>query len=157
MKQVIGKILDALEMIALIFVILIAAIFIYGIRPTVILSGSMEPELMTGCLAFVNQRADYEDIVIGDIIQFQTETGVSCIHRVIDITDAGIETKGDNNENSDGITTIEQNFQGEIIFDIPKVGRLVESVKTPTGIGFIVAVFVVFTLLCNALDDRRKI
>lgn len=156
MQKVIGKLLEALEMIALLFVILMAAIFICGIHPIVILSGSMEPELMTGCVAFVNQRVDYEDVVIGDIIQFQTETGVSCIHRVINITDAGIETKGDNNENSDGITTIAQNFQGKVIFDIPKVGKVVELIKTPAGIGMIVAIFVVFTLLCNVLDDRRK-
>ena len=109
---------------------------------------------MTGCLAFVNQRVNYEDVVIGDVIQFQTGTGVSCIHRVINITETGIETKGDNNETSDGITTIEQNFQGKVIFDIPKVGRLVEAIKTPVGIGVIVAIFVVFTLLCNVLDDE---
>ena len=139
MEKMIEKLLTAIEMIALIFIISMAAIFIYGVRPTVILSGSMEPELMTGCMAFVNQRVDYEDLVIGDIIQFQTETGVSCIHRVINITEAGIETKGDNNEHSDGITTIEQNFQGKVVFNIPKV----------------VAIFVVFALLCNALDINK--
>lgn len=154
MKKVMGKLLNVLEMIALIFVILMAAIFISGVRPTVILSGSMEPELMTGCVAFVNQRIDYKDVAVGDIIQFQTETGVSCIHRVINITEAGIETKGDNNENSDGITTIEQNFQGKVIFNIPKIGKVVESVKTPAGIGLIVAIFVVYTLLCKALEDE---
>ena len=154
LKKVIGKLLNVLEMAALVFVISMTALFIYGIRPAVILSGSMEPELMTGCLAFVNQKVDYEDIVIGDVIQFQTETGVSCIHRVINITEAGMETMGDNNDNSDGITTIKQNFQGKVIFDIPKAGKIVEAVKTPAGMGMIVAIFIVFILLCNVLDDK---
>lgn len=156
MKKMLGKLFAVFEIIALIFVISMTVIFIYGIRPTVILSGSMEPELMTGCVAFVNQRVEYEEIDVGDVIQFQTETGVSCIHRTINITETGIETKGDNNDNSDGITTIAQNFQGKVIFNIPKVGKFVEAVKTPAGIGVIVVIFVAFTLLSYALDNKGE-
>ena len=96
------------------------------------------------------------EIAVGDVIQFQTETGVSCIHRTINITETGIETKGDNNDNSDGITTIAQNFQGKVIFNIPKVGKFVEAVKTPAGIGVIVVIFVAFTLLSYALDNKGE-
>lgn len=153
MKSTIRMLLKGIEILALIFVFLVAATYIYGIKPTIILSGSMEPKLMTGCIAFVNQRVEYEDIAIGDIIEYKTETGVSCIHRAIKITEEGIETKGDNNDHSDGITTIAENFKGKVVFSVPKLGYSIMKLKTPKGIICIVAFIAGLALLSYAVAD----
>ena len=89
-------------------ILLFAILLLAGIRPYVVLSGSMEPVIRTGSLCFVYRRADYEDICTGDIIAFHVQGGNLVTHRVIAVTEEGLETKGDANELSDGITTTER-------------------------------------------------
>ena len=96
-----------------------------GYEPRVVMSGSMEPAIKTGSICWINKNAAYEDIKEGDIIAFAIESdgeSVLVTHRAISITDEGVETKGDNNDESDGITTTKDTFVGENVFAIPYIG-----------------------------------
>lgn len=95
---------------AIIMVVLL--ITVCGIKPYITMSGSMEPNVKTGSICFVNTNADYDDILVGDVIAFETPTGGMVTHRVISITEEGMETQGDANDVSDGISTTRENFAG---------------------------------------------
>ncbi|MDO4938500.1 MAG: signal peptidase I [Lachnospiraceae bacterium] len=72
---------------------------IWGIKPMVILSGSMEPEIDLNSLVVTYKT---ENIKKGDIIMFQTRTKDYVVHRYYDDNDDGsIITKGDSNEIAD--------------------------------------------------------
>ena len=114
-------------------ILLFAILLLAGIRPYVVLSGSMEPVIRTGSLCFVYRRADYEDICTGDIIAFHVQGGNLVTHRVIAVTEEGLETKGDANELSDGITTTERNFEGKTLFCIPGLGYFSRFYRTGRG------------------------
>ena len=95
-----------------------AVLMLLGFRPYIVLSGSMEPALHVGSICMVNTKAEYE-----------AGNGALVTHRVITITAQGMETKGDANEVSDGITTTKENFHGKTIGSIPGIGYIVKSVK----------------------------
>ena len=116
----------------LICICLIAAMFAWclGVRPYVVLSGSMEPQIHTGSICIINTRASYEDVEAGDVIAYETVSGMMVTHRAVRVTKTGIETKGDANDVSDGITTTKDNFKGKTIFTIPCVGYLIWGIKT---------------------------
>ena len=70
---------------------------IFGIRPFVVVSGSMEPAIQTGSISWVNLRADADHLQQGDILAFERNDGELVLHRILRRTEAGIVTKGDAN------------------------------------------------------------
>ena len=87
-------------------------LYAFGIVPYVVLSGSMEPTIETGSVCFINKHADYDSIKEDDIIAFQMKNGPLVTHRVVEVTDSGLTTKGDNNTDIDGSF---QSTKGRII------------------------------------------
>ncbi len=80
---------------------------IFGVRPLIFVSGSMEPVLPVGSLV-VTKAVTAEEIEVGDVVGYWTGNqfiGINPIilHRVIAITEEGYLLKGDNNENADRI------------------------------------------------------
>lgn len=71
---------------------------LFGIMPYGIVSGSMEPEIPVGSLAFIDSRDRLPDI--RDIVAFKAGNQ-TVTHRVIAITPEGYVTKGDANEAED--------------------------------------------------------
>ena len=61
----------------------------------------MEPNIETGSMCFINTRYKYEDVKIGDVISYKLNDNMLVTHRVVEISDNGIETKGDANESND--------------------------------------------------------
>jgi len=89
----------------------------------------MEPKIQTGSLCFVDTNVCYEEIKEGDIVAFQTFTGSMVTHRVVSVTENGLETKGDANKVSDGVSVTQDNFHGKTIFSIPYIGYILSSMK----------------------------
>ena len=109
--------------IALILFICISAFFIFTSKEIVI-SGSMEPEIKTGSIAFISKNIDYENIKEGDIISYDLGK-TKVLHRVIDKNKEGLITKGDNNNVVDfGIVT-ESQINGKYLFSIPLLGYMI--------------------------------
>ena len=69
---------------------LILVLYLFGIVPYVVLSGSMEPTIDTGSLFFINKNSKYEDVKEKDIIAFKLSDGTLVTHRAIEITETGI-------------------------------------------------------------------
>jgi signal peptidase I len=56
-----------------------------------------------------------EDLYIGDIVYVKRDDGTFLLHRIIDITDEGYKTKGDNNIFSDWEVWKLEQIQGKVI------------------------------------------
>ena len=129
--------------------------FVSGIRLCAVVSGSMEPNLPTWSLSIVSTRAKYENIQVGDIVVYERESdGKRIIHRVIEITDEGMVTKGDHNRVADEGFTTAENFFGKYLFHVPWLGKLPILIRTPLGyavIGVVLALLIVTTIA-----DERK-
>lgn len=69
----------------------------FGNYISVVISGSMEPTIMTDDLIFYKEKDTYE---IDDIIVFQFD-GSLIVHRIIEDHEDGYVTKGDNNNTDD--------------------------------------------------------
>ena len=139
-----------LNIIIWIFLLGIMAAPLVGIRPYVVRSGSMEPAIKTGSVVFVNERADYNELEPGDIIVFENG-GTKVTHRILSIQADGIETKGDNNNTTDGITTTKNNFTGKVFYWIPGIGFLLDGKRK----WFLaVAVFLLCLVVSGIMNGR---
>lgn len=129
----------------ILFAIAIAAIsilllpMIFGIRPFVVLSGSMEPIIHTGSLCYINQNVESTDIVTGDVIAFNIDDA-TVVHRVIGLDEENrFITKGDANEVQDLAPVSSSNYVGKQVFSIPYLGYVSQWLQTTTGIVVVVA------------------
>lgn len=92
-------ILANISYVLILLYILICVPMIFGYTPLVVLSGSMEPELPVGSIVYYKSVSE-EELQPGDIVVFQTDDQFVS-HRIVEINDSGIVTKGDANENND--------------------------------------------------------
>lgn len=97
-----------------------------GFGVTVVLSGSMEPELSVDDLLIVKPADAYE---VGDVVVFQTQR-TAVVHRIVSINGDEIITRGDANTSDDDPIT-KANIKGKVVCAIPFVGIIVNLIKTP--------------------------
>ena len=154
-EEVIKVIVDALMTVILIVGTAFILLYMIGIEPYVVESGSMKPAIQTGSLCFINKHTKYQDIKENDIIAFTATSGDKVTHRAIRITEEGIETKGDRNDRSDGITTTPSNYIGKNIFSIPKLGHVIKLIQTTIGKIILITIIIVI-LAVGFLDDAKK-
>lgn len=158
--KVIKVLLNTLMTLVLIVGIAFILLYCVGIEPFVVESGSMEPTIQTGSLSFINKHTDYDNIKVNDVIAFKLSSGDRVTHRVINITEEGMETKGDANNVSDGISTTKNNYIGKNIFSIPKLGYGVKMIQTTRGkivLGTIIVVLLLAGLLFgNDSNGKHK-
>lgn len=98
----------------------------FGFGVTVVLSGSMEPELSVDDLLIVKPADAYE---VGDVVVFQTQR-TAVVHRIVSINGDEIITRGDANTSDDDPIT-KANIKGKVVCAIPFVGIIINLIKTP--------------------------
>ena len=155
--KIVKKIINVLTTIIICVGGLFLILYILGIVPYVVLSGSMEPSMETGSVCFINKHAKFENIKEKDVIAFKMNDGTLVTHRAIEINDSGIVTKGDNNKDADRNIVTNSNFVGKNLFWIPKVGYVIKAFQTATG--RIIAVALILLLLVSGFlfgDDKNK-
>lgn len=100
-------------------------IFFFHIKPVVVVSGSMEPEIPVGSLVFIDQRDQSVDP--GDVIAYRIGDTMDTmiVHRVVDQNNDGMYiTKGDSNDTADPASVTKQQIVGKEIFCVPKAGKV---------------------------------
>ena len=134
-------------------------LYICGIVPYVVLSGSMEPTIDTGSICLINKNVNIKNVKEKDIIAFKLQDGTLVTHRVVEITDEGIVTKGDNNEDVDSNLVNKNNYVGKNIFWIPKVGYVVKAFQTTKGkmIGFTLIILLFISGFLFGEDKKKEI
>lgn len=122
MKKTMAITTNILCVIAAVIIAGYVSMLAFGLRPAVVISGSMEPTIKTGSLIFVNTK--YEDLEANDIVAFRTG-GSLVTHRLIADTDEGWITKGDANRTEDPWRISEERIIGKTVFWIPGLGYLI--------------------------------
>lgn len=163
------------ELLATILIVAMLSLFIawtfaprlLGLTPQIILTGSMEPELKVGALAFVEEVAP-ESVRVGDVITFRhplkaTNPPTLVTHRVVEVSavDGGrftYRTRGDANATADSWVVSSSNLTGKVKFSIPEVGVWSERLRTPMGFVLVIglpALYVMLTEVQGLLALRR--
>lgn len=154
-KSILNIIMTIIIIVGSVFVIL----FCIGIQPYVVESGSMQPEIPTGSLCFINKKAKYENMKVGDVIAFKINSNAFATHRIVSITDEGFETKGDANNVIDNIITTQDNYIGQNIFSIPYVGFGILVIQTTRGkiiLGTIIIVLFLAGILIGQPSKKKQ-
>ena len=96
------------------------------------------------------------DLQVGDIVVYDRPYDhIQVVHRIIAVLPDGIITKGDANPVDDGILLTEGDIYGVYLGHIPGVGRIVNIIRTPVGIGFILAI-VVLLFISDVRSQQKK-
>lgn len=164
MAKVINTISTILVTLVVILALMLVAPRFIGIDTYVVISGSMEPEFMTGGLIYTTKKVDPANIEIGDAITFQMSESTIATHRVIDIVDDNgvpkFQTKGDANDAPDANLVPYENVIGRALFDIPYLGYVANYIQNPPGLYFAAAGGVILILLVfmsdMLIEDDKK-
>jgi signal peptidase len=108
-----------------------------GFGLSVVLSGSMEPELSTGDLLLVVAREEYKP---DEVVVF-LDGRSAVVHRIISMDGDTVITQGDANNQADEPISTEL-ICGKVVLAIPLLGYLVSVIKTPLGTLLILALAV---------------
>lgn len=98
----------------------------FGIGVSVVLSGSMEPELSVDDVIIVKRGAEYG---VGDMVVFN-DHGILVVHRIISIDGDNITTKGDANNTADEPIAPDV-IKGKVIKVLPGAGRAFNVLRSP--------------------------
>ena len=101
----------------------------------VVRSESMKPSLNMGDVVIVGPVEG--QLKPGDIISYE-QKGALIIHRVIEVKDGNIQTKGDANESADPWLVSISDVKGIFQFKVPYLGFLSSFVRTSVGWGVLV-------------------
>ena len=151
--------LNVAAVAGLICIIATLASLIFGIKPLVFRSGSMEPAISTGALALA-KTVPATELAVGDVISVDNDQGVRITHRVVELESAGADTvlatlKGDANNVADRLSyTITE--ADRVFISVGALGYVVAWLSSPLatflGGGLVGAVLVI---AFGRTKDRR--
>ena len=149
--QILTTIIAVLAIIMFIFPLAL------GIRPFIVLSGSMEPVIKTGSIVYINTNVHSSEIEKKDIIAFKLNNQ-TVTHRVVEVNknDETFITKGDANKDSDAVLVSFINYRGKTIFSIPYVGKVVAFFKSKFGLISLGALIILNMLLVVVENDNDE-
>lgn len=125
----------------------------------VVMSGSMEPAIHVGSVAFIKST---ENIKVGDIVTFKnpSDPQENFTHRIVEISEPDeiseisvFKTKGDANDAPDGWELTKDDIVGKFFLSIPLLGYPVNFAKTPRGFIFLI----ILPAALIILDELRTI
>ncbi len=121
---------------------------VFGYKPFIVLSGSMETKIHKGDL-IIAKIVEPASLEVNDIIAFRDQEDTVTTHRIIDvITNDGetyFITKGDANNTQDQNLVAFDDVEGIYVFRIPGIGSIMNSLSEPTTI---IIVLMGITLIC---------
>lgn len=132
---------------------------IFGIKPAIVLSGSMEPAIHTGDLIFIHET-EPELLQEGDVICYLT-SGKAVTHRIMDIT-AGEDglpryvTQGDANNTADRLAVAADQIEGVWKGGrIGGLGNVILFIQTPVGMILFIFCPLLLFILWDIWHRRR--
>ena len=133
-----------------------------GYKPFIVLSGSMEPSIMTGDMVFVKET-DPDSLKVGDVIAYKSGSAV-VTHRIVEVKSENGETRyvtqGDANNAADQSLVKPADVEGIYQRRVAGAGNLAMFMQTTTGmILFVVCPLVLFVLwdvIRRQLESRKE-
>ena len=146
------------------FLLLITTFFLFSklnfpgnYKILLVQSGSMSPAINTGDLVIVKPSSKYKK---GDIVTFLSKGKITTTHRIADIQNNQIITKGDANQVNDQGFIEKEQILGKVFYNLPNFGYLVIFIKSIPGlILFIIipATIIIYQELVHIKNNFKKI
>ena len=139
---------------------------VFGYKPFVVLSGSMESEISVGDLVFV-KNVDVNTLKTNDIIAFRDNENLVTTHRIVDEIKIDnkrcFKTKGDSNNEEDEGTVCEKQIEGKYQGKIAKVGNIIIFIQKPLGFTVMmlsilivcILIYFIFSNRINKISDKE--
>ena len=157
-KRIWNVFTTVLVALIVILAILLVGVRVVGLKPFVVLSGSMEPDYPTGSLIYVKETDPFE-LETGDVITFMLNEQTVATHRVVGIVpdeeDTSVirfRTKGDANDFEDGTLVHYKNVIGKPVFMIPLLGYVSNYISRPPGL-YVAAMGLLIVILLMFVPD----
>lgn len=160
---VIRKLIHILAVISYVLIIVYAIVcipMIFGHHPVVVLSGSMKPTYKVGSVIYY-KKVSQKELKVGDVITFNANNNKMVSHRIANIDNGFIETKGDANKVSDVNKIRYENVRGKVgKLSIRYVGYYIKTVNDNLTLVVIVTIIILVSefLISNteAFDINNK-
>ena len=150
MKNIIFKVFYILIIIYLIIFITV----LWGKRPLVIISGSMEPILKVGGILYY-EKINLDDFKKDDILVYQLNEHIVS-HRIVNINEYGFETKGDNNNSNDSYIVDKNNVIGRgNNWSIPYIGYYADFIYNHKYLLIVIIILSYFNIWFNSKKDKK--
>lgn len=160
--KLLSKIFSLLGSTVSVIVLIVAAAFIVpkfvGIMPYIVESGSMEPQIHTGAVAFIDTHD--KNVAVGDVITYKIGDAGSekyVTHRIVGEKPDGYVTKGDANEVEDANCVKQEQIVGTYRYSIPHAGRLFAQKSKVTFVAiFWVILLNAMSMIVNAMTGEAE-
>ncbi|MBW0252649.1 signal peptidase I [Cellulomonas sp. PS-H5] len=150
-------VLNVAAVLGTISIVVSVLCLLFGIRPAVVISGSMEPGIPVGSLT-VSRTVPAEQVQVGDVVTVPRVNADGLVtHRVVATTPADdgrstvLELQGDANRDPDLLPYVVTEV-GHVLTTVPGVGTLVQLLQQ--NVVAVVAGLLVVTVLVTAPVDR---
>lgn len=171
--RIVKKILTSIIMIILCSILFVSGVILinsyakpnevpsfFGWKPFIVLSGTMETQIMTGDVAIV-KKIDANELKENDIIAFKDDDNIVITHRIIEIIkdengNTKYKTKGDNNNDEDDGFVRPEQIEGIYKFRIGKLGNLALFIQTPVGMVVCISIPLLLLLLLQWKESLKE-
>ena len=123
----------------------------FGFGTSLVLSGSMEPEISTDDLVFVKKPGKLQ---VGDVVLYNTG-GSNVLHRITKIDGDIITTQGDANNTEDKPFS-KSAVLGVYIGKIPSGGKIIRFVTNPPFVMAVVFLLMAAAVIWMFVEDHRE-
>ena len=138
--------------------------FLFGYRPVFVLTGSMEPYMMTNSICLTKQVDSIDDIRVGDVVTFHIESRsgniLNITHRIVEIENGIINTKGDNNRVKDEFMLTIDNIDAKVVCVFNQTAWLINKWQSTTGkvliISFLMVILFAYLTVKSSLKGRQE-
>lgn len=164
-KRIWNWISGVLVGIVVLLAIALVGVRLIGLKPFVVLSGSMRPTYEVGSLIYV-KSVDYKALKVGDPITYMISQDTVVTHRIIEVLVAEEDpntiryfTQGDANEQPDGTSVHYKNIIGKPVFSIPYLGYVSNYIQNPPGKYIAIsggAILILLVFLPDIFADDKK-
>ncbi len=133
---------------------------IFGYKPFMVLSGSMENEIHKGDL-IITKIVDSKTVKVDDVIAFRDAENTVTTHRIIDKIEEDGETyfitKGDNNNTQDLNLVSLDDIEGIYVGRIPGIGSMMNSLSEPTTmIILLLGITIIFSIGFTISSKKQR-
>ena len=131
----------------------------FGYKDFMIVSGSMEPTIMTGDAIIVKEVPESE-LHENDIISFR-DKNIITTHRIIKIEKQGnrtlYTTKGDNNNTEDREKISYEEIEGKYQFKLEGLGIIIKILQSKVTLLILVAILLINYWFMSKINGSKKV
>lgn len=155
MKNLLKNIIIKLLYILISIYLIIFIPSIWGEKPLVILSGSMEPILKVGGILYYKEE-NINDFNEGDVLVYQLNDHIIS-HRIVKVLDDSFITKGDNNKSFDIYEVLNYQILGKgTNWSIPYIGYYADFIYNHKYLLVMAAGLIFMDILYDNKKEKMK-